>query len=390
MTADGRSGNALPEGSAVERRKVGGPLPRRVVLLLGSPRSGTSWLAKILDTHPEVWYAHEPLSKSSRERVRALTSLLRKGTPSEDERRELLAEVCWADSQCMLVPFFPKAWRWTPTCLLSTARLAVSISGWGRALFGNWFTPPAHARFDLVVKEVDWQGFVSRVVRGLEPAALIVIVRHPCAVVASRLQGLRLGIMDSYRAGWWERHCAVCKGLGYSEAVFQKMQDYEFFALTWLLQNVEYQATAQHHPHAVTVVYEDLCRDPRARSAELFAALGWEPSATTDDFIERSTRPGTARQVKRWLRGRRSYYDIFKDPTKTCGAWRDLLTKDQQERTLAIARPLLDKGWWKEGPAASDGIGCAPDTPSLNETAASNDLGHGSVLTPTERTISRS
>src|SRR5580658_4388008 len=32
----------------------------RVVLLLGAPRSGTSWLAKIFDSHPDVLYRHEP------------------------------------------------------------------------------------------------------------------------------------------------------------------------------------------------------------------------------------------------------------------------------------------------------------------------------------------
>ena len=32
----------------------------RIVLLLGAPRSGTSWLGKIFDSHPDVLYRHEP------------------------------------------------------------------------------------------------------------------------------------------------------------------------------------------------------------------------------------------------------------------------------------------------------------------------------------------
>ena len=35
----------------------------QTILLLGSPRSGTSWLAKILDTYENVFYIHEPLHK---------------------------------------------------------------------------------------------------------------------------------------------------------------------------------------------------------------------------------------------------------------------------------------------------------------------------------------
>src|SRR5215831_8991023 len=50
--SDGRNAHAsspliLPEGE-------------NVVLLLGAPRSGTTWLAKILDSHPDVVYRHEP------------------------------------------------------------------------------------------------------------------------------------------------------------------------------------------------------------------------------------------------------------------------------------------------------------------------------------------
>src|SRR5689334_11827434 len=32
----------------------------RVILVLGGPRSGTTWLAKIFDSHPDVLYRHEP------------------------------------------------------------------------------------------------------------------------------------------------------------------------------------------------------------------------------------------------------------------------------------------------------------------------------------------
>src|SRR5262249_16386080 len=130
------------------------PTPRRVFLLLGSPRSGTSWLAKVLDTYPAVWYTHEPLSKTSLQRARVLIGRLRKSPLNVAERQELVTEVCRAESQCKLPPFFPKAWRWTPAGLVTAAHLAVRFTGWGKALFGAWFTPPVEARLDLLIKEV--------------------------------------------------------------------------------------------------------------------------------------------------------------------------------------------------------------------------------------------
>src|SRR5690606_12570975 len=36
------------------------PLSARVVFVVGGARSGTTWLAKILDSHPDVLYRHEP------------------------------------------------------------------------------------------------------------------------------------------------------------------------------------------------------------------------------------------------------------------------------------------------------------------------------------------
>ena len=32
----------------------------RIILILAAPRSGTTWLAKIFDSHPDVLYRHEP------------------------------------------------------------------------------------------------------------------------------------------------------------------------------------------------------------------------------------------------------------------------------------------------------------------------------------------
>jgi hypothetical protein len=31
-----------------------------LILILGLPRSGTSWLGKVFDSHPDVAYLHEP------------------------------------------------------------------------------------------------------------------------------------------------------------------------------------------------------------------------------------------------------------------------------------------------------------------------------------------
>ena len=44
----------MSAGSTADR------LAATAILIVGAPRSGTTWLAKILDSHPDVLYRHEP------------------------------------------------------------------------------------------------------------------------------------------------------------------------------------------------------------------------------------------------------------------------------------------------------------------------------------------
>src|SRR4051812_19968507 len=48
------------------------PFGAGITLILGAPRSGTSWLGKIFDSHPDVVYRHEPDSTSLGKRLLSL------------------------------------------------------------------------------------------------------------------------------------------------------------------------------------------------------------------------------------------------------------------------------------------------------------------------------
>lgn len=73
-----------------------------VILVVGTPRSGTTWLAKIIDSHPDVLYRHEP-----DETLPGPPSLTGAALPA------LLSR--WAaDRHARSVtkqPFFPKSWQ---------------------------------------------------------------------------------------------------------------------------------------------------------------------------------------------------------------------------------------------------------------------------------------
>src|SRR5580704_15560833 len=64
----------LPASQPAALTAQTGPLPAQtelpnLVFLLGAPRSGTTWLAKLFDSHPNVLYRNEPDSVLHEPRV---------------------------------------------------------------------------------------------------------------------------------------------------------------------------------------------------------------------------------------------------------------------------------------------------------------------------------
>jgi hypothetical protein len=81
--------------------------PQRLLLLLGTSRSGTSWLATALRTYENVLYSHEPLSRLRAPQVVHLVRRMKSGSfPSSEERRALLRECCKADPDSRRPHFF--------------------------------------------------------------------------------------------------------------------------------------------------------------------------------------------------------------------------------------------------------------------------------------------
>src|SRR4051794_11152696 len=104
-----------PPGTAL--RDLG--LAERAILVSGSPRSGTTWLAKLLDSHPDVLYRHEPDEVSP-------------PIPGADPRSQLVAWINERRLRCAAkAPFFRKSWLPTPLALLRTT-LARGLKGFSR------------------------------------------------------------------------------------------------------------------------------------------------------------------------------------------------------------------------------------------------------------------
>jgi hypothetical protein len=119
--------------------------------------------------------------------------------------------------------------------------LWVRLTGSGAGWYDRWFTPPPSGAYHLLIKEIEWGLHCESIVRALHPE-LVIVVRHPCAVVASVLRGQRLKLMPrSDPARWYADHESACAQLGFPRAAVLRMATCEVLALNWLVNNWSYQ-----------------------------------------------------------------------------------------------------------------------------------------------------
>jgi hypothetical protein len=333
----------------------------RLILLLGTPRSGTTWLASLLNSHRGVVYSHEPMSRLQIDRLDELMNRMKQsGIFLKSERDEVLREWCRAHHEIRRPPFFPKSFLHSPAWAQLLAWVLVRVTGHGEPIFRYLFSPSLNRPFDLLIKDIDWSKHTESLVRATDPI-VINIVRHPCAVAASLLRGQRLGLMPGHdRSRWLAEHEHLCMELGYYRDNVLRMQPCEFLGLEWLVQNVSYSNVVQAHQRSHLVVYEDLCREPLATTACVFDFLGWKMEPQTLRFIERSTQERKSRLLD-WLQAKHTYFGVLKNPIKAAEGWKTELTDDQKAQVLSIAGtfPRFKEFWsgqeyhlWQGAPGA--------------------------------------
>jgi hypothetical protein len=218
----------------------------RLVALWGSPRSGTTWLGQIFDSHPSVAYRFQPLFS-----YRFKSAINAESPPAAI--RQFLAELASTDDDFIrqtkkrqdgLVPVFSK-------------------------------TSPTH----LVFKEVRYLHLAAHFLASAPDSHAVGIVRHPCAAINSWLKTPR-----EFQPGWdWRREWrhAHSKNLGRPE------EYYGFERWQWVTR--QFLALAGEYPERFTLVrYEDLVLDPIPVVARLFSRCGLPLSAQTGEFLRLS------------------------------------------------------------------------------------------------------
>ncbi len=310
----------------------------RLVLLLGAPRSGTTWLGKIFDSHPDVLYRHEP---DTLDRGGALPKIVAAGEiPAWQAmaRAYLLRLAALGRLKTAgQLPLFAKSWRGPAAARLLAGEIGLlrllALAPRGAALAGRIAVPDLAGRppARVVLKSVSGCGCAGLYAAAVPEARIVFLLRAPFGQIASMLEGTSLGKIDGAGAvrGLWDWPEAARHGL--TEPVLTRLPLVEQLAWMWVVQNgtaLADLAGPAAAGQARVLAYRDLRAAPEreARALFAFAGLGW--TAQTAAFLADSTR----------FAGRPGYFAVRRDTAAPERKWREVLSAADRARIAAIVR----------------------------------------------------
>ncbi len=321
------------------------------ILIFGLPRSGTTWIGKLFDSHPDTLYRHEPDS------VRKLKMPLFPEKEDAARYREELERFVEALPQMRSPevvgkqPLFPKSYQSAAGLAAYRASiLAAKAVSRVRRHFPSPYRPTAgglaHAR--LVWKSIESQGRLGVCMEVLPKACAIHLVRHPCGYVASVLRGeaaKRFSDVTPAAERLWLLKLLLAtvpgknRGVGLDELA--RLTPEERLAWCWVLTQEKTLADVAGCSRVLTMRYEDVCAEPSKATRRMFAFAGLDFPPQTERFVQAST--GVAHTA---------YYSIFKNPRAASVHWRSELSPFVIDRIMGVVRDSCIRNIYEDEPAA--------------------------------------
>jgi hypothetical protein len=306
------------------------PIAARSILIVGAPRSGTTWLAKIFDSHPGVLYRHEPDEVVP---------------PSGSIEQDMARWVRQHDARTAgKRPFFRKSWQAAPAWLLRSS-LAYAGAVAGRIGLPSLPIPDlgdlGSAR--VVIKSVRQSTGIGDFARAFPSGRAVLIVRHPCGQVASVMRGARDGRFALAEPGTdmpFDEAAAVrfAARHGVDGSVFQRLPDAGKYAWSWRAFNETAWTAVSGQSNARVVVYEQLCTGPAAEAQAILAFAGLTWHGQTEAFLARSTG----------YDGAAGYYAIVRNSVAAAERWRTAMAAEDQDAVRAVTRGSPLVSYWPD------------------------------------------
>jgi hypothetical protein len=346
----------MPDGGYSRASALTASVPDgHLVLVVGMPRSGTSWLAKIIDSHPDVLYRHEPDIVLRNDAIPRICPKRDWGLHAGEARTYLsqLTQIRTLKAAGSL-PLFRKSGQdlvryWTRCGLTFGMKASETLfsGGWSGGWLSRVSVPDCfrkgHVPSRVVIKSVSSLGRIGLFSSSLPSSKTIVIIRHPCGQIASAWRGLQTGKFQVPDLCTNLLQLPRAPEIGITEASLLTMSPLERMAAQWALLNQKALDDLHDLPNRKVIRYEDLCTAPEQVSRDLFSFVGlpWHPR--TAGFLIESTKPGAVER----------YYQIRRDPARAMQRWRSQLTTGEQRQIMEIVTALPVGRMFVEENAAS-------------------------------------
>lgn len=291
-----------------------------MILLIGTPRSGSTWFAKIFDSHPQTLYRHEPDSVLPAPEIPQVVPAGDVARYREPAARYLERLAAFGSVKTAgVAPTFAKRFSSRPAvaarkAIVTGLKVAETIPALrpavGRVPVPDFASGP-HPR--VVIKSVIGLGRARLYSEAIPDGRVLLLLRHPCAYVASQLRGLKVGNMSGFAvSGEWP-DAEPLKRRGLDRDAIAALPDAGRFACHWLAFNEKALEETEGRPNTRLVLYEELCRAPVAIAKDVLQWCGLAWDAQTEAFIGASTQvdhdPGyfelkrnSADDVDKWSR----------------------------------------------------------------------------------------
>jgi hypothetical protein len=312
-------------------RAAGGAVLERCapVLVTGMPRAGTSWVGKMLEACGDFVYINEPLNP--RHPPGQSPGVLRAPV---NHRFQYISE---ANEHLYLKPFKDTlAFRYQFRAELRRNR---SVPDLLRMVQHSASFAYGRIRARLPLVDDPYAVFSSGWFARRLGCQVVVVIRHPAALIASRR---RLGWRTDFRsllaqerlmADWLEPYRAEMEALTATDDALAEG------ALLWRMVHEAIRELEQTHPDLHVIRHEDLSRDPVRRFDELYTRLGLPFARATARQIEKATSGGRGERRVAWSLSRsgpsRTAYRPL-DSRANATRWIGELSQDEVARIRAL------------------------------------------------------
>lgn len=314
--------------------------------IFGLPRSGTSWVGSIFDSHPRVLYRHEPdwFFKKGNNPYNDVFDAVK--TIDEKSARHFVDLMLSSNKlRSIKLPLFRKSY-------LSIDRFALRLlifyflKGVERIPLINKLEIGSFPVPDLVnSQKKDITEVFKSVHAGVKLPLFaklfpndffIYIIRHPCGFISSRVRAYKLGLtskttMRPQLGGLLKSKLALQKN--WTPELIDKMSVTEKLACIWVLKNELVLSNLETLNNVKIVIYDELCQNPKQITKDLFNFTNLEWNQQTESYIDDCLNNNFVSTNKS---SKANYYRVNKNPLITSQKWKKELDDSEIEKVMKI------------------------------------------------------